>query len=298
MERNIVFKRTNYEIFNWCKFFLFKGDNLIILKIGGSIITDKDSSVAKVDYDNLNRVCEEIKQSFMEENIHPQLEDGLVLVHGAGSFAHPPASKYKIGQAFSEEELPEKRIGFTETLVAGRKLDTCVCEALWKHDIPAVSLPPSSFITTTNKRITDCNLDLIKRYLELGFVPVLYGDVVLDTNEKFVVISGDQIIQNLASRMSFDRVVLGTDVDGVYDKNPKKHSDAKLIENVHSIEDITQIESTTNVDVTGGMIGKVKELLDLAYSGVSSEIVNANKPGIIAASLQNKKVKGTKISKK
>ena len=63
MERNIVFKRTNYEIFNWCKFFLFKGDNLIILKIGGSIITDKDSSVAKVDYDNLNRVCEEIKQS-------------------------------------------------------------------------------------------------------------------------------------------------------------------------------------------------------------------------------------------
>ena len=112
------------------------------------------------------------------------------------------------------------------------------------------------------------------------------------------ILSGDQILQYVARFLVSDRVVLGTDVDGVYDKNPKTHDDAKLIEEVSSIEEIIQVESTTNIDVTGGMVGKVNELLSLAEIGVDSEIINANRPGAIGDALQNKKVKGTKINKK
>ena len=141
-------------------------------------------------------------------------------------------------------------------------------------------------------------MEFVKNYLKNGFIPVLYGDPVLDEKYRMAILSGDQILQYLARFLVSDRVVLGTDVDGVYDKNPKKHDDAKLIEEVSSIDDIIQLESTTNVDVTGGMVGKVKELLSLAEIGVDSEIINANRPGAIAAALQNKKVKGTKITKK
>ena len=67
---------------------------------------------------------------------------------------------------------------------------------------------------------------------------------------------------------------------------------------MNSIEDIKFLESTTNVDVTGGMVGKVKELLDLADYGISSEIINANEEGAISKALQGMKVNGTKICRK
>ena len=161
-----------------------------------------------------------------------------------------------------------------------------------------IAIPPSSFITSHNKRIYDFDLNLIKTYLREGFVPVLFGDVVIDDEVKIAVISGDQVLQYIAKFLKSDRIVLGTDVAGVYTKNPKTHDDAVHIDEVNSIEDIKFLESTTNVDVTGGMVGKVKELLDLADYGISSEIINANEEGAIAKALQGMKVNGTKICRK
>ena len=42
---------------------------MIILKIGGSILTEKDSAEPKVDYENLNRIAEEIRESLYAEEI-------------------------------------------------------------------------------------------------------------------------------------------------------------------------------------------------------------------------------------
>jgi len=270
---------------------------MIILKIGGSILTEKDSAEPKVDYKNLNRIAEEIRQSLYAEEISNDLIDGLVIVHGAGSFGHPPAKKYKIGEPFDMKDYFSKKIGFSEVQNEVKKLNSIICEALIDYGIPAIAMPPSSFVTSHNKRIYDCNLELLKTYIEEGFVPVLFGDVVIDDEVKIAVISGDQIIQYIAKFLKSDRIVLGTDVDGVYTKNPKTHDDAVHIDKVSSIEDIKFLESTTNVDVTGGMVGKVKELLDLAEYGISSEIIDANEIGAISKALQGKEVRGTKISK-
>jgi len=275
---------------------IIPGDYVIILKIGGSIITDKNSIEPKVNYDNLDRISSEIANAFNNKSL--DIADGLIIVHGAGSFGHPPAKKYKIGEPFNKEEYPLKRKGFSEIVLSMKKLDLYVCESLLKHGIPAIPIQTSAVIKASNKRINNFDLEMIKNYLNEGYVPVLYGDIVLDDKLNMSILSGDQIIEYIASFLNPDRVVLGTDVDGVYNKNPKIHKDAKLIEKLSSLDDITQMESTTNVDVTGGMIGKVKELLTLADNGVDSEIINANKPEIISKSLQGKIVKGTKISKK
>ena len=82
---------------------------MIILKIGGSILTKKDSVESEIDEGNLKRIASEIKSSIDNS------KKDLVIVHGAGSFGHPPAKKYKIGEPFSKEEYPEKRIGFAKT---------------------------------------------------------------------------------------------------------------------------------------------------------------------------------------
>ncbi|MDY3097183.1 isopentenyl phosphate kinase, partial [Methanobrevibacter sp.] len=114
---------------------------MIILKIGGSSLTNKDSSESEVNFESLERIALEIKSS---------LDNGpkqLIIVHGAGSFGHPPAKKYKIGEAFDESEYPQKRIGFCETQNAVKKLNMHVCEAFIKQGLPVVAIPASSFMT-------------------------------------------------------------------------------------------------------------------------------------------------------
>ena len=264
---------------------------MIILKIGGSILTKKDSVESEIDEGNLKRIASEIKSSI--DNSKKDLD----IVHGAGSFGHPPAKKYKIGEPFSKEEYPEKRIGFAKTQNAVKKLNMLICDALIKEDLPVVAIPASSFITTTNKRVSEGNLDRFNKFLEKGYIPIIYGDVVLDNELEMAVISGDQIIQYLAINLKADQVILGTDVDGVYNKNPKTHEDAVFFERFSSLDDLDTLEGTTNVDVTGGMVGKIKELLYLADLGIESKIINADIENNVYKALENEELKGTIISK-
>ena len=264
---------------------------MIILKLGGSVITKKSSKEPTIHYDNLNRISKEIASSSF---------DKLIIVHGAGSFGHPFAKKYEIGDKIKDEEdFARKKLGFSITQSWVKKLNSIVCDSLRENGIPAISIQPSSFIITKNKRIYSCNLDLIKRYLDLGFVPVIYGDVVLDLDEsiKICVLSGDQIIKYLGENLKPSRVILGSDVDGIYTKDPKKYGDAELMKTVTSCEDLTT-EGSLNVDVTGGMNGKLLELIALAELGVESEILNACHEGFIKRSLNHEKGIGTVIKKK
>ena len=129
---------------------------MIILKIGGSILTNKDSTESEVDNDSLKRIASEIKASL---DISPKQ---LIIVHGAGSFGHPPAKKYRIGEAFDESEYPQKRIGFCKTQNAVKKLNMLICEAFIEEGLPVVAIPASSFMTANDKRIVEGNLDNFK----------------------------------------------------------------------------------------------------------------------------------------
>ncbi|MDR2623803.1 MAG: isopentenyl phosphate kinase family protein [Methanobrevibacter sp.] len=268
---------------------------MIILKLGGSILTEKDSLKPKINLDNLNRIAIEIGD-FLKD--HDLKDEGLIIVHGAGSFGHPYAKKYRIGEPFPDSEYPKKRIGFSITHNSVNGFSGVISEYFIENDIPAISIPPSSIIKSSNKRISYFNLDLIKDYVFQGFLPVLYGDVVLDDTLKMTVISGDQILSYLAKNLIFEKVILATDVDGVFNKNPKLYDDAKLIKVLNSLEDLDSFDSTTNVDVTGGMFGKIQELIELADLGVESMIINAQTPSLIINALKGIEVKGTLIKSK
>jgi isopentenyl phosphate kinase len=133
----------------------------------------------------------------------------------------------------------------------------------------------------------------------MGFVPVLYGDVVLDMEDKIkiAVLSGDQIVKYLAENLKPEKVVLGSDVDGIYNKDPKKYSDARLLKVVTSYNDLESADSTQTIDVTGGMGGKLNELLELTKIGIESEIINASHDNNIKRALKGEKGIGTLIKK-
>ncbi len=271
-------------------------DCLIILKLGGSVITKKDATEPTLNHKNLDRISKEISESSY---------DKLVIVHGAGSFGHPFAQKYGIGNEItSTSELARKKLGFSLIQNSVKNLNSKVCEYLRIHGVFSVSIQPSSFVLTKNKRIYSANIDLINKYLDSGFVPVIYGDVVLDEDQsiKMAVLSGDQIIKYLAEHLNPERVILGSDVDGIYTKDPKKYPDAELVKLVSSRAQaesmIELMSSKETVDVTGGMEGKLRELLELADLGVESEIINANKVNLIKEAINGDEIIGTLIKRR
>ena len=71
------------------------------------------------------------------------------------------------------------------------------------------------------------------------------------------------------------------DVDGVYNGDPKKNKDVKIIRQItpNTLKEVASfIETSLAPDVTEGMAGKVKEAIRLAECGVKSAIINITKP--------------------
>lgn len=256
---------------------------MIILKLGGSLLTDKTKKFS-IRTKVLRRVASEIKAA----------DKRVIIVHGGGSFGHPIASKYGLSEGFRKKSQLQ---GVALTRAAMGKFNQMVVEALVKCGINAVSLQPSANIVCENRRIKSFDTSILKKFISLGITPVLYGDVVLDTRQKFCILSGDQIVSYLAGVFKPEKVIFAVDVDGIFDKNPKKYRDAKLVREIDQRnyrKILARIKPLKN-DVTGGIRGKILELLRLAGKGYESHIINALAAGRLKKSLLGIEVIGTVI---
>lgn len=219
----------------------------------------------------------------------------LVLVHGGGSYGHPLAEQYRIQEGYKD---PSQVIGFSKTHQAMVTLDKLIVDALIDEDVPAVAVPPSSIIITKLGRFHLMEERPLRRLLELGFVPVLYGDAVLDSDTGFAILSGDQLVSSLAIRFDVGRIIVGVDVDGLYTADPKTDPSARLIQRI-TVGELRKlqhrIEKPKVTDVTGGMLGKVLELMPALERGISAMILNARKPGNVYKALKDEEVVGTMI---
>jgi isopentenyl phosphate kinase len=257
-----------------------------ILKIGGSVITDKSRELAARTAE-MNRLAEELKKADVQN---------LIIVHGGGSFGHPLAQKYAIKEGLKEAN---QIVGFAETHHVMTVLNGLFMDALVWHNIPAVSVTPSSCIITENGRIKCFEIAPLALLLKMGFLPVLYGDAVLDTKLGFTILSGDQIVAYIATKFNAKRIIMGVDVDGLYDADPKIKKNAKMFKHL-ALEELKKLKNfgkPTACDVTGGMFGKMAELLPAIERGISVVIVNASKPNYIYKVLKGESVEGTLIEK-
>jgi len=258
-----------------------------ILKIGGSVITDKNGELA-ARTEVINRLAEETQKADV---------NSLIIVHGGGSFGHPTAQKYGIKEGLKHDA---QKVGFAETHHVMTVLNGLVMDALVWHSIPAFSVAPSCCVVTENGRIKLCEDTALKTLLKMGFVPVLYGDAVFDEKLGFTVLSGDQIVAYLARKFGAGKIVIGVDTDGLYDADPKVAKNAKLYTRL-TLSELEEVKlklcGSTGTDVTGGMLGKIVELVPAVEQGISVEIVNAAKSNRVYKALIGEKVEGTVIEK-
>jgi isopentenyl phosphate kinase len=134
----------------------------------------------------------------------------------------------------------------------------------------------------------------------MGFLPVTYGDAVFDTDLGFTILSGDQLVSHIAVKFNAKHIIMGVDVEGLYNADPKIEKNAKMYSHLTLTELKTlqnKLDKPSACDVTGGMFGKMEELIPAVEKGIPVTIVNASKPEYIYKALKGEKVEGTLIEK-
>ena len=262
--------------------------NLIILKIGGSVITDKFSKIPKVKLNNLKRISKEISHVFKQK------KSPLVIIHGVGPFGHIIVHKTGIDRGIKNTKQLKY---FAETQRLQNELNVIVTKYLIGAGLPAIPCQASSFVVMESGRIKKMDSSVIEGLLKINMVPVLFGVPAFDLVQKCSILSGDQIAPFLATKLNAKRIISATDVDGVCTSDPHINPKAKLIPRLDkkNIVNIGKwVTGSTAIDVTGGMLGKV---LELSKTKIESQILNGLVPGNINKAFNGEKI-GTLIKLK
>lgn len=248
-----------------------------ILKIGGSVLTDKNT-VSAAKPEAIARIAGEISEC----------KNGLVLIHGAGSFGHHQAKEYRLTEGLNDWSIK----GLLPTHNAVKSLNKMIIDALQMSGVDALPVHPLSCCTLKDGRIEHMCLEVVEMMLKANIVPVLHGDVAMDSVRGEAVLSGDQLVVYLARHLNAGSVGIGSNVDGVMDND--RHVIKEITpDNIKEIDGM--LSGSGGVDVTGGMHGKIMELMTLTGTGIPSRVFNAEKPGNVAKFLKNDLKEGTFI---
>lgn len=262
---------------------------VVLIKLGGSVITNKEIPM-ELRRENLNRLVSEINQA--RTNMPETL---FVVGHGSGSFAHVPASQYDTINGFKNQD---SLIGMAIVQDSAAQLNRHVVHAFLEVGIPAVSLLPSNSLITKSRKVHTFFTDVFETYIEKGLFPVTQGDVILDVDQGCTIWSTEEVLAFFAQEFlnrnwQVDQIIHVTEVDGVYDANkvvipkitPYNWSNLKKF-----------LVDTRGFDVTGGMLLKVNESLNLAQKGASSKILSGLTPNNLYNALMGNDWYGTEIT--
>ena len=140
------------------------------------------------------------------------------------------------------------------------------------------------------------NIDnTMTRLLELGVLPIINENDTVNTDE-ISVGDNDTLGAIVAVSMQADLLVLLSDIDGLYTKDPHKYSDAELINEITEITpEIEALGGKSRSGLgTGGMATKLSAAKKCIEKGTDVIIANGSSPSVLYDILDGKKV-GTKF---
>ncbi len=240
---------------------------MILIKLGGSVITDKSKEYTfkpRV----VKRLLDEIKEGTKNER--------FVIVHGGGSFGHPGAHRY----GFNTKAPGQLAQGTAEVQYQMRILNNLVLDMMIKADLWGVSIPGGLISIFDEGKLKEIKTDILNELLNLGTIPVAFGDVAIDKTWSVTICSGDDLMLGMAHLAK--KAIFVTDVDGIY----KEGKVCELFtEDMLPLNSDDIPSSHDRIDVTGGMKDKTNKMLDIA-SHCPSFIVNGTVEGRLKKLLQ------------
>ena len=264
-----------------------KSSNLIIIKLGGSVVTFKEKPLTP-NYDGIEKilgVLGEIKKNFK-----------IIIVHGGGSFGHYWSVKYDM----HTKPYPYSDLGVSVVHESMIELNHIITNKFIESKLKPYSLQPSAFVfnsTADPARIHD----IVDMTTENELIPITFGDVIHTSGNNFSILSGDTIMSMLCSELHPKFSIFTTNVDGLYSDMMKGEIvreiqvDKTDISNILS-EGKEKIErSDSSFDVTGGMKRKMTESIQIANSGTPVYLINGFHPERILDIIHDREYIGTCI---
>lgn len=254
---------------------------LIYLKLGGSLITEKGNPETP-RLDVLARLSREIAQARQES---PRLQ--LILGHGSGSFGHVSAQRHGTRNGVHGAD---QWYGFAATADAAARLNRIVAAHLLQANLPAWSVQPSVVLRCHDGRVINGPEDTVRLALERGLLPLIHGDVALDSVRGGTIASTEEIFEQMAAQLPPVRIVLAGEVDGVYTSDPRRDPGAVMLREITpaSFESLqATVGASHATDVTGGMAAKVEQSLRMVRALTNLQVIVCGglMPGAIFSAL-------------
>jgi len=271
----------------------------IFLKLGGSLITDKDKPYTP-RLDKLADLALEIKTAL---DSNPELV--LILGHGSGSFGHTAAKKYGTREGIIDPSGLKRPLGSTEDYWKGfaevrfqaAELTRYVMQTLLEAGVPAIPFSPSASMVSNNRKVTSHNALTIRKSLEVRLLPVVHGDVAFDEALGGTILSTEDVFAFLATQFPPTRILLAGIEAGVWEDFPARTKLVKQIQLSDYEKMRAGIGGSASTDVTGGMKAKVEEMFGLIQKnkGLTVQIFSAEESGYLTRALKGENV-GTLLS--
>jgi isopentenyl phosphate kinase len=266
---------------------------LVFLKLGGSLLTDKTRTQA-LRSDVLARLAAEIGEALAAR---PDLR--LLLGHGSGSYGHVVAHQHRTRDGV---RTGEQWRGYAEVGRVAAELNRLVVDALWDAGVPALRVQPSASAICHDGELRFLAERPLSVGLANGLIPVIHGDVSLDEVRGGTIISTEEIFAYLAPILHPSRILLVGEVDGVLTADPASGARGELVELISPQSApglLKALGGSRGVDVTGGMAAKVSEMLNLVQTVPqlrAVQIVSGLEPGLVRDVLAREKLHvGTRI---
>jgi isopentenyl phosphate kinase len=260
--------------------------SLKIIKIGGSVLTGKHD-FPSYDFKNTLRIAQELSKNHKE----------CVLVHGTGSYGKPPAVNFGYNQkGIIDKDDKMLALDIKHSL---RQLNQLVVQTLLDARVPAITFNIDHFVNKETLQIEIFNLEKsLSALVNQDILPVLYGDLISNTDGSYQVYSSDQIVLELAKIFKPKSVFFLSDVAGVFLKRTGIHDrDGPYLAKTLSEKNIQRLYRMEKdlIDVSGGMSKKVEIALKASKYCNSCFIGNGYSRNLLSDLLDEKIVRGTYV---
>lgn len=185
---------------------------MILIKLGGSIITNKEKALSprRKTIDNLAKNLKKI-------------DEPMIIVHGGGSYGHYWSVKYDMHTKPKKYDIHGVAI-VKNSMV---ELNKIILDSFVKNRLSPYCLPPTDFMDG-NKPIAK-KVKEIEKISKSGLIPVTFGDALWYGQNKTYILSGDKIMTHLSKILKPKLTIFALNEDGLY-------SDLKTKKLIHELK--------------------------------------------------------------